>query len=46
MQPFWQEVEAEIEKIMGEEFDYSFIRLYLEKMPETVLEKDIYLRNT
>lgn len=46
MQPFWQEVVPEIEKIMAEEFDYSFITLYLEKMPETVLDKDKYLRNT
>lgn len=45
MQPFWQEVVAEIEKIMEKEFDNSFITLYLEKMPETVLDKDKYLRN-
>lgn len=43
IQPYWREVATEIHKIMGVELDYSFITLYLGKIPETVLHRDKYL---
>lgn len=43
IQPFWREVSTEIGKIMGVEFEHSFITLYLGKIPDTVLDEDKYL---
>lgn len=40
IQLFWREVSAEINKIIGEDLDFSFVILYLRKIPETVLYKD------
>ncbi|CCD18005.1 hypothetical protein, conserved in T. vivax, partial [Trypanosoma vivax Y486] len=34
IQTFWSEIATEIKKIIGEELDYSFITLYLGKIPE------------
>ena len=43
IQPYWQEVATEIHKIIGIKLKYSFITLYLGKMPEIVFHKDKYL---
>ncbi len=43
IQSYWHEAAAEIGKILGEEFDFSFIMLYLVKIPKTVLNSDKYL---
>lgn len=40
IQPYWGEVATEINKIMGMELVYSFITLYLGKIPESLLHKD------
>ena len=43
IQSFWGEVATEINKIIGVDLDFSFVTLYLGKVPETVLQKDKYL---
>lgn len=43
IQTFWSEIATEIKKIIGEELDYSFITLYLGKIPEVFPTIDKYL---
>ena len=43
IQLFWREVATEINKIFGVDVDFSFVALYLGKIPETVSQKDTYL---
>lgn len=43
IQLYWKAVASEIKKIMGVELGFSFVTLYLGKIPETVLHKDKYL---
>lgn len=43
IQPFWRDILTEINKIIGVDLEFSFVVLYLGKIPKTVLHKDRYL---